>query len=203
VLTNLFALLLAAIPLMGSPGPATLSLAALGSAFGVQRTMPYYAGIVAGTSGVLLMIATGYAGLILSAPRAVRWIGLIAAIYIVYLAYKIATAPVGTAGASEASVPTAKAGFLLAIGNPKAFAAISAVYIGHTVVTSSAVVDSVVKTGVLFLVIVGVNALWLFTGNAFSALLKDPVKGRMANILFAVLLLISVGLALWGLVYPS
>jgi threonine/homoserine/homoserine lactone efflux protein len=45
VAENALLLLLAAFPLMGSPGPATLSLAATGSAFGLSRSLPYLAGI--------------------------------------------------------------------------------------------------------------------------------------------------------------
>lgn len=54
----LILLLLAALPLMGSPGPATLSIAATGSVFGVVRGIPYLMGIVMGTSVVVVLIAT-------------------------------------------------------------------------------------------------------------------------------------------------
>ncbi|MBT4169027.1 MAG: LysE family translocator, partial [Rhodospirillaceae bacterium] len=37
---NVILLLLAAIPLMGSPGPATLSTAAAASVFGIKRSLP-------------------------------------------------------------------------------------------------------------------------------------------------------------------
>lgn len=67
-LANALGLLwLAAFPLMGSPGPATLSLAGIGTAYGFRPGLPYLAGIVAGTTGVLLMIATGVTALMLLA----------------------------------------------------------------------------------------------------------------------------------------
>ena len=65
----LILLWLAAFPLMGSPGPATLSLAGIGTAFGFRRGVPYLLGIVAGTTVVLMMIATGVTALILADPR--------------------------------------------------------------------------------------------------------------------------------------
>ena len=40
-------LLVTSLAIMGSPGPATISLTAAGSAYGVRRSLPYLAGIVA------------------------------------------------------------------------------------------------------------------------------------------------------------
>ena len=65
---DLVYLWLAAFPLMGSPGPATLSLAAMGAAFGAEAGIRYLRGIIAGTFGVVLTIATGVTGIVLAAP---------------------------------------------------------------------------------------------------------------------------------------
>ena len=46
-----------ALAVMGSPGPATISLTAAGSAFGVRRSLGYLTGIVAGTAVVLVAVA--------------------------------------------------------------------------------------------------------------------------------------------------
>ena len=48
--------LLAALALAGSPGPATLSLAAAGAAFGTRRVAGYFLGILIGMVGVILLI---------------------------------------------------------------------------------------------------------------------------------------------------
>ena len=50
----LLALLLSSLAIMGSPGPATISLTAAGSVHGVRRSLGYLAGIVLGTTIVLL-----------------------------------------------------------------------------------------------------------------------------------------------------
>ena len=47
---------LAAFPLMGSPGPATISLAGVGTGFGFRNGLPYLFGIVLGTIGVLILV---------------------------------------------------------------------------------------------------------------------------------------------------
>jgi threonine/homoserine/homoserine lactone efflux protein len=193
---NALLLLLAALPLMGSPGPATLSLAASGSAFGLARSLPYLAGIVAGTTAVLLMIAAGIGTVILTVPGLVPVIAVLAACYILYLAYRIATAPVLADPAHHRPAPSTSGGLLLAIANPKAFAAIGAVYAGIAVVPGHPVADAAWKVGLLFAVIVVVNSAWLAIGASFARLLRRPRIGRAANIAFAVLLVLSVAAAL-------
>ncbi|SDU43409.1 LysE family translocator [Stappia sp. ES.058] len=193
---ELLFLWLAAFPLMGSPGPATMSLAGLGTAFGFRSSLSYLLGIIAGTTVVLLLIATGATALVLAQPLLLTALTIVAGIYILYLAWKIAMAPVGPMPLRLEQAPAFVPGFSLAIANPKAFAAIGAVYAGHTLVADSPMVDAVLKLAALALVIMIVNTLWLGFGATFSRVLTSPVAGRVANILFASMLVVSVGFAL-------
>lgn len=193
---NLLFLLLTALPLMGSPGPATLSIAAMGTAFGFRRSLPYLAGICSGTGCVLLLIASGVTGILLALPGAVHVVTALAALYILWLAWKIATAPPlrgrGEAGPA-ASYP---GGLFLALANPKAYAAIGATYSSTRVIESDLAADTAVKIAALLAVVVGVNLCWLAFGSAFSRYLSSPRLGRAVNVTFAVLLVISVAAAL-------
>ena len=195
---NLIVLWLAALPLMGSPGPATLSLAAIGAAFGARDGVPYLAGILVGTFGVLLLIATGVTGLILAKPVLVTLVTSLAAVYILYLAYRIAAAPVIAKENGEANTPSFSGGFVLAIANPKAFAAIGAVYSGNSLFQNALMIDAIAKIAALSLVIVAVNVSWLVFGSILSSVLRDPKTGRIANIIFAIMLVASVAIAMLG-----
>jgi threonine/homoserine/homoserine lactone efflux protein len=196
MIANLVLLWLAALPLMGSPGPATLSTAAVGASFGWRRGLPWLAGIVAGTAAVLLLIASGITAAILALPALKTAITLLAAAYILWLAWRIATAPPLSKPTEAAKAPAFPGGFLLAVANPKAFAAIGAVYAGHSVVPDDFALDAAVKIAALTLVIVVVNGTWLVFGALIAQVLHDSRKGRIANIVFAVLLVVSVALAL-------
>ena len=193
---DLFLLWLAAFPLLGSPGPATLSLAGVGTAYGFRKRMPYLAGIIIGTTGVLLLIATGVTALILAQPLLVRALTVLAVIYILFLAWKIASAPVGAQQLEVQTVPSLIPGLMLALANPKAFAAIGAVYAGQRLIEESLFSDTFAKVAALILVIVVVNAAWLAFGAVFSSLLSHPRMGRIANVTFAAMLVASVGVAL-------
>src|SRR5690242_7085246 len=84
---------LAGFALAGSPGPATLSLAATGAAFGARRGLGYMAGIIIGMVAVMGIVATGVMGLLLTLPGATPVVAAAAAAYFIYLAIRIATAP--------------------------------------------------------------------------------------------------------------
>lgn len=195
MIENVLLLLLVALPLMGSPGPATISLVATGSAFGFRRGLPYLVGILIGNSTVLLMIAAGVTGLLLTVPGAVPVLTAVGLTYLLYLAYRIATAPVVREAAAGSTAPSTAGGFLMSLVNPKAYAAIGAVYASGSIVPDQPTLDATLKVAVLVGVNVFVNTSWLGIGSAFSAVLRNPRTGRVMNITFAVLLLVSVALS--------
>jgi len=192
MLENTIALLTVALPLMGSPGPAIVSLAATGSTFGFRSGRHYLAGILLGNSTVLLMVATGITGMVLALPAAVPVLTGIGLAYLLYLAWKIATAPVVRTVAEPGREPTTAGGYLLSLVNPKAYAAIGAVYASGSIVPDDPALDTALKIAVLIGVNVTVNTTWLGIGSAFSSALRNPRTGRAMNWSFAGLLLASV-----------
>lgn len=193
---NLVLLWLAALPLMGSPGPATLSSAAVGATYGARRGLPWLAGICAGTATVLLLIASGVTAVVLAIPALKIAITVVAAAYILYLAWRIATAPPLSKQTEGAKAPAFPGAYLLAVANPKAFAALGAVFSGNSVVAGDAALDAVVKVAALAPLIVLVNATWLVFGTLISSALHEPKTARIVNVFFAMLLVASVALAL-------
>src|SRR5689334_11396814 len=118
--SGLVSLLAAAAALMASPGPATLSVAATAAAYGLRRSLSYVAGINLGTILVLLVMALGASTLLYALPGLAQPVSIAASLYILYLAYRIATAPPLADKTNEAS-PGMMSGLLLAIANPKAY----------------------------------------------------------------------------------
>jgi threonine/homoserine/homoserine lactone efflux protein len=192
---DLLGFVLAGFALTGSPGPATLGLAAIGAAFGAGRGLPCMAGIVCGMIVVMAIIATGLASLLLALPGATPVVTAAAAAYIAYLAWRIATAP-PLHGEGRAQPPSIVSGLALALLNPKAYAAMAALFSGFVLIHGRPEVDAVVKTVVLVAIIIPVNLAWLSAGSALTRRFHDPASNRAINIGFAVLLLLSVGLAL-------
>lgn len=185
---------LAGLALTGSPGPANFGLAAAGAAFGLRGGARLSAGIIIGVEAVMLLTATGLTGLILAQPALGPAVQLAAAAYIAYLAWKIATAP-PLQQAQSAKPPSFAAGLFLGVGNPKSYAAMSALYSGFMLAPDRPPLDVALKMLVLFAMVVPVNITWLFLGSVLTRWFRDPATSRAINIAFAVLLVASVAFA--------
>jgi threonine/homoserine/homoserine lactone efflux protein len=188
--------ILAGIALAGSPGPATLSLAATGAAFGSRRGLAYMTGIDFGMVLVMAITASGVTGVLLALPGATPIVAALAALYFVYLAWRIATAPPLTEHAGERRNPSFMAGVLLSLINPKGYAAMAALFSGFALIKARPELDAAFKLVVLLTLIIAVNAAWLFSGAALTRFFRDPRTNRAINVSFAILLIASVGFAL-------
>lgn len=187
------ALVLTSLAIMGSPGPATISLTAAGSAFGVRRSLGYLAGIVVGTTVVLLAVAVGITAALLTLPAVRPLLIAVSAAYILWLAYHVATAgPHSDATASDA--PSLGGGTLLGVANPKAWVAIAAVFAGARL-ADHALADAAAKIAVLTVMIVLINAAWLVAGASLAPLFRDPRRSRVVNAFLAVALVVATALA--------
>ena len=187
--------LLASVALAGSPGPATLSLAAAGAAFGARRVAGYFAGILVGMVGVMAIVASGMVGLILALPGATPIVTAVAAVYFVWLAWRIATAPPLAAASDERRPPSFMGGLGLSLINPKGYAAMAALFSGFVLLRGQVALDVSLKIVLLTLLIAAVNTAWLWSGALLTRFFRDPRTNRIVNVSFAVLLLASVVLA--------
>lgn len=186
-----------ALALFGSPGPAIVSLAATGAAFGARASLPYLFGIIAGTLVDAGLVVTGLWGLMLVVPFLKPVLLGLAALYIVYLAYRIATAPPLASARKAGAAPKWYEGVFLALANPKAYAAIAALFASTLLVPGNANLDALAKIGLLGLVLMFTDTVWLVAGGLLGNHLSNPRISRPFNILMAALLLVSVGWALF------
>jgi threonine/homoserine/homoserine lactone efflux protein len=194
-LQGLFGFILAALALTGSPGPNTLSLAAAGAAFGMRRSLAYLIGLCIGMVAVMAIVASGVAGLLLTIPGAAPVVVILAAIYFIYLAWRIATAPPLTQASPDRKQPSFAGGVFLSLVNPKGYAAMAALFSGFTLLAGQFFLDAAAKTGVVTAIIVGVNIAWLAAGSLLTRYFRDPRSNRIINVIFAVLLLASLAMA--------
>jgi threonine/homoserine/homoserine lactone efflux protein len=193
---DLFGFLLAGFALAGSPGPNTLSLAATGAAFGVRGGLAYLIGVAIGMVAVMGIIATGVLGILLALPGAMPIVAAISGIYFVYLAFRIATAPPLADTTVARRRPSPVAGIFQSLVNPKAYAAMAALFSGFVLVRDRLALDVAAKIGLGTIIIILVNVAWLVAGAALTRFFHDPTTNRVINVTFAVLLLASVAVAL-------
>ncbi len=183
---------LAGLALAGSPGPATLSLAATGAAFGTRKGLAYLTGLVIGLLAVMGIVASGLTGLMLALPGVRLTVTLLAGAYFLYLAFRIATAPPLAADGGTDRQPSFTAGFLLSLVNPKGYAAMAAMFSGFVLIQARPGLDFLAKAAALTVLIVAVDLAWLQAGAALTRFFHDPKASRLLNLAFATLLVASL-----------
>ena len=188
-------LVLISLAIMGSPGPATISLVAAGSVRGVRRSFRYLLGIIAGTTLVLVAVATGVTGVLLALPGIGTVLIWMSAAYILWLAYEIATAPPISNSTGDSKAFSFRGGALLGIANPKGWVAIAAVFASVHLADSPAA-DAEAKVLVLTVMIIVICATWLVAGRSIAPLLRDPRRARLVNAALAVGLVGATALAI-------
>jgi threonine/homoserine/homoserine lactone efflux protein len=186
---------LISVAIMGSPGPATISLVAAGSVRGVRRSIPYLFGIIVGTTLVLVAVATGITGALLALPVIGSVLIWISAAYILWLAYRIATAPPLSKPAGASNAFSLLGGAVLGIANPKAWVAIAAVFASARL-ADSPTADAAAKVVLLTVMIIAICAAWLVAGRSIAPLLRDPRRARLVNAALAVGLVGATALAM-------
>ncbi|WP_314961174.1 LysE family translocator [Bradyrhizobium cosmicum] len=188
--------LTAAVGLLGSPGPAIAALIAIGRARGFVGGLPYFFGLQLGLAIAAGLTATGLFSLLAAFPSALRVMTIAATVYLVYLAYKIASSPVGdSAKASSAAHASPAAGFLLGMTNPKAYLAFASLLASYTLIKDSAQHDAAAKWVLLVAVMIAVDIVWLYVGVFLRGLVLSPKGERVLNITLGSMVLIAAGLA--------
>ncbi len=180
-----------------TPGPNNLMLMASGANYGVWRTLPHMLGVALGFVFMVILVGVGLIQIFDAFPVAYTVLKVLSVGYLLYLAWKIATA-----AAPDAAEPTGTPmTFLQAAAfqwvNPKAWTmALTAISV---YAAPSAGIWGIFLVGVVFgLINLPSVGLWAWMGQQLRRVLDDPRKLRAFNITMAVLLVAS----LWPLVAP-
>jgi threonine/homoserine/homoserine lactone efflux protein len=188
----LFALTAFALISSITPGPNNLMLMTSGTNFGFARTVPHMLGVAIGFTLMIVLVGAGLVtviGLVPGALTAIKWLSIA---YLLYLAYKIATAaPMPLEGKSAGKPMTFVAAALFQWINPKAWTmaltAVSAYIPASDPVTGLFVVALVF--GTINLPSVG---LWTAMGVSLRRFLSDPRRLRVFNVAAALTLVATL-----------
>ena len=187
------ALVIATAALLGSPGPATLSLAAVAATSGISRGLPYYAGIISGLLFAIIGAIVGLATVLTRWPQVSLVLQVLGASYILYIAWKIATAPVATdVDGNDVRPPGFRDGLILNVLNVKAYAAILAILSQFLLPFDDLVVAYSVSAAICFGVAMVVDFMWLAAGAFLQTLFREPRSARITRIVFGLMIVASL-----------
>lgn len=193
----LFGLIAFAFVSSATPGPNNLMLMASGTNFGFARTIPHMMGVSGGFVVMVILVGLGLAKIFETFPvlQTILKVGSVA--YLVYLAWKIATANAPKDAAAGAKPMTFIGASLFQWVNPKAWTmALGAVSV--YVPKSDPIVGLLIVAGVFGAVNLPVVSGWAAMGVQLRRFLQDPVKLRVFNVTAAILLLASLYPVIFG-----
>jgi threonine/homoserine/homoserine lactone efflux protein len=195
---SIISLVVATSLLLGSPGPAPLALAGVGATFGIKKGGPFLIGILVGLAVAIIGATLGLAVLFSAFPEIKLTVQIAGALYIVYVAQKIARAPIMEADrqANEAT-PKFIDGFILNLLNPKAYAAFFALFSQFILPLRDELLSFLATGLVCFVVAVAVDSAWLVLGRLIRPLFETHKSARIMRVTFAILMVAAV---IWALV---
>jgi len=174
-----------------TPGPNNIMLTASGVNFGFTRTIPHMIGICAGFVALVLAVGLGIGAAFTALPQAKTVLKLIGAAYMLWLAWKVATAVAVDTDEQNASPFTFWQAAAFQWVNPKAWVmsvSAMAIYVRPLHVE----VDVAAVTLAFGLVTVPAVVTWAGFGHVLRNALQEPAKLRLFNVAMALLLVASI-----------
>ncbi len=178
-----------------TPGPNNLMLMASGTNFGFTRTLPHLLGVGLGFMAMILLVGLGLMQIFETFPLTYQILKYASATYLIYLAWKIATAAPPPNSDNPEQATGKPLSFIQASlfqwVNPKAWTmALTAVSV-YTL-PSQPTTSLLAVVAIFGLVNVPCVTLWTVLGTQLRRILKDPLRLRIFNITAALLLIATL-----------
>lgn len=174
-----------------TPGPNNTMLMASGANFGFRATVPHLSGVAIGFGVMVLAVGLGLGGLFIAFPRLHDVLAVAGGLYMIWLAWKIATAKGLGGGEGTGKPQTFWQAAAFQWVNPKAWA--MAIGATTTYVPAEHYNLNILLVALVFMAVNGpCVAIWTGFGVGLRRFLDRPAILRTFNVTMAVLLLASL-----------
>lgn len=177
----------ATFPLLAAPGSVPLALAAAGRRVGWRGSLRFFAGVEIGLAAGAGLTASGLMALLAALPWIEGALVVVALGYLLFLAFRVATAPLGQQAADIALNPVA--GAVAGLANPKALAVFAAVFSAFTLIPTHGAADAALKWVLCVALMILVDSIWVSLGIWLGTVRMPPRAERTLNVVFGVLIL--------------
>ncbi|PTX54077.1 threonine/homoserine/homoserine lactone efflux protein [Litoreibacter ponti] len=173
-----------------TPGPNNLMLMASGANFGFRRTIPHMLGIALGFVLMVFLVGIGLVQVFDRYPVSHTILKLASAVYMTWLAWKIANAAPPKQGEAGGTPMTFLQAAAFQWVNPKAWA------MALTAITLYAPDRSLAAVALVAMIFGAINgpsvSTWTVLGQQMRRVLTNPTRLRIFNISMALLLMASL-----------
>jgi threonine/homoserine/homoserine lactone efflux protein len=181
-----------AISMAATPGPNNVLVAASATNFGLKRTLPSVFGVVLGFGLMILLVGLGLGQVLERFPLLHTGLKYAGAAYLLYLAWRIATASGGAAAREASRPPSFIEGALFQWVNPKAWIVALGAIATYTVAERSLALQALVIASVFVVVALPSVGAWAMLGAGAARFLQTPRRLRAFNLAMAALLVLSI-----------
>lgn len=172
-----------------TPGPNNILSMSNGLRYGYKKTLPFLLGIASGFFVLMLLCGVFNLTLATYVPSLQKWLNILGALYMLYLAYHILRSKPVEEGGEEKGLNSFKAGFILQFLNMKAILYGVTVYSLFIIATwRDPLSISLFALGLALLSFTSVSC-WALGGDLFRIFLKKHY--RVFNLVMAGLLVYS------------
>jgi threonine/homoserine/homoserine lactone efflux protein len=186
-----------------TPGPNNLMLMTSGINFGIRRTVPHMLGVSLGFMLMIALIGLGVMKVIEAVPGSMLFITVASGLYLLYMAWKIATtstSPTENGAAAAKSKPfTFLQAALFQWVNPKAWT-MALTAISAYAPKSQGWVGVFIVAAVFGIINLPSTGAWAVMGSKMRQFLASPIRLKTFNVTAALLLVASLYPMLAGLV---
>ncbi|TQV87603.1 LysE family translocator [Aliikangiella coralliicola] len=175
-----------------TPGPNNVMIMTSGANHGFRKSIPHLLGIDLGFPIMLIAIGLGAGQIFQQSPSIFIWLKIIGSLYLTYLAYKIATAPVQNFEAKKAKPMTFFQAVLFQWVNPKAWIMCIGAVVTYTVAEGSYFQQVLVIALLFFTFGSPCTVTWLWFGSSLKKVLSNPKYLRAFNLSMGLLLMASL-----------
>jgi threonine/homoserine/homoserine lactone efflux protein len=188
----LIAVVLFAISSSVTPGPNNITVMASGVNFGIRRSLPVFMGICVGFSVMLLLVGIGFGQIFEQMPSLHIFIKFFGTLYLIYLAYLIATANEISTSKAQAKPLTFLNGALFQWLNAKAWVVATGAIAAFTTVGIDFYTQNIIIALVFLVISFPCVGIWLFFGSTLKSKLKSKNSMKVFNYSMSGLLVLSV-----------
>jgi threonine/homoserine/homoserine lactone efflux protein len=196
------ALILTSIPFLATmgftPGPNNILVASSGVNFGFRATIPHILGITLGYPAMLLLVGLGLVKIFMTLPEVHVILKFVCMTYLLYLAWKIATAAAISNETRKAAKPVT---FWQAVAfqwvNGKGWVVALSAVATYTVVESSLLAQVLALAGIALVVTIASVTTWTMFGAMLRRYLHTEKRRKYFNYSMAALLVASIVPVFW------
>ena len=171
-----------------TPGPNNVMLTASGANYGYWRTLPHIFGILIGCLVLFIAIALGLGLVFERYPIVQTLLKVLGSAYLLYLAWKIATAPPPDFASQQDARPmTFLAACLFQFANPKAWVMAISGIASFTLSGDAFLASAVVVIAVMGMTNLPSIALWAGFGVAVGKMMKTRRHWQVFNAVMGML----------------